>query len=79
MQDKEEWDWGQLAPRVFQAFFGSGDELSASEKAGIEKAANAKPWVHMVIGNPPGMHQECLFLGHYGFHLNRHAQENEVS
>lgn len=48
VQDEEEWDWGQLAPRVFQAFSGSGNGLSASEKAGIERATNAKPWVHMV-------------------------------
>ena len=58
LQDEEEWDWGQLAPRVFQAFSGSGNGLSASEKAGVERAANAKPWVHMVRSDPPGMHQE---------------------
>ena len=65
VQDEAEWDWGQLAPRVFQVFSGSGDGLSASEKAGVERAANAKPWVHMVSSHQPGTHQDCLFLGEY--------------
>lgn len=63
---------------MFQAFSGSGDGLSASEKAGIDRAANAKPWVHMVSNNPHGMHQDWTSIKESAVHLNRHAQGNNV-
>ena len=79
VQDEEEWDWGQLAPRVFQAFSGAGNGLSASEKAGVERAANAKPWVHMVRRDPPGMHQNIAHLrGHNLIFTGMHRGQSDL-
>ena len=53
MQDDSSGDWHQLAQRVFQNFSGLAQALSASERQDMEKAANAEPWVHMVL--PPDL------------------------
>ena len=62
MQDERGEEWHQLAQRVFQDFSGLGKGLSASEKQDVERAANAKPWVHKVNFRhaPPLMHSKTM-------------------
>jgi hypothetical protein len=54
-------EWVRLAGRAFEAFLG-GDEqaLSAADKAEIERAASAEPWVHEVGGISRTLAPSCL-------------------